>query len=171
MKRTQKILVLVLAAAAMCAVIGSFLKVFQQRLILEVPVPAPLETVYYAPLETPAEPTQTVPPETVPVTVPQTIPETAEAAAEPTAAPTEEPIVPETNPDRTHYDTVPNFYETDYPDIRFGNGSFADYGSGVTSVAMVATYLTGYEYRPDELASWFSNYIGNQIQILEYISD
>ena len=166
MKRTQKILVLVLAAAAMCAVVGSFLQVFQDALIREVSVPAPVETVYYAPLETTlpeTEPAQTAPPETVP--------ETTEAATEPTAAETAEPTVPETVPDRTHYDTVPNFYETDYPDIRFGNGSFADYGSGVTSVAMVATYLTGYEYRPDELASWFSNYIGNQIQILEHISD
>ena len=82
--------------------------------------------------------------------------------------------VPETTPtepERTLYDAVPNYYETDYPDIRYGTGSFAEYGSGVTSVAMVATYLTGYEYRPDTLAEWFSDYTGNQIQTLEYISD
>ncbi|HCI64749.1 MAG TPA: hypothetical protein DFH97_07080 [Clostridiales bacterium] len=97
--------------------------------------------------------------ETVPETTGETLPMTTEP----------ELVIP--TKDRKAYDKVPNYYETDYPDIRFGQGSFADYGSGVTSMAMVATYLTGYDYRPDTLAHWFSSYTGNQIQLLEYMSD
>ena len=129
--------------------------------------------------ETPTESTEeTVPAataETVPAataaTVPETKPEeTAKPQAETVPQTTELELVIPTK-DRKQYDKVPNYYETDYPDIRFGQGSFADYGSGVTSMAMVASYLTGYDYRPDTLAHWFSSYTGNQIQLLEYMSD
>ena len=111
------------------------------------------------------KPQETKPQETKPLaqTASETTGETAPSATEP------ELVIP--TKDRKQYDKVPNYYETDYPDIRFGQGSFADYGSGVTSMAMVATYLTGYDYRPDTLAHWFSSYTGNQIQLLEYMSD
>lgn len=177
MNRTKKILTVLAAIGVMCGTVCGFLTVFRGVLRHETPrtVSQPTETVYYAPpesetlpepvltlptipAETQPEPTQTEPPQT---TVPETM---AESALE---------TVPQTQPaepDRKAYETVPNYYETDYPDIRFGMGFFNEYGSGVTSVAMVATYLTGYEYRPDTLASWFSNYVGNQIQLLEYIS-
>ena len=137
MKRTTKILILLTAAGIMCCVAAGFLSVFRDAFAIKPrqTVSLPTETVYYAPLETeetvteaPTEPPETLPPETVPET---TAPE---------------------QPDRIHYDAVPNFYETDYPDIRYGIGSFAENGSGITSVAMVASYLTGYEYRPDQLA-------------------
>lgn len=159
MKQTKKTLIVILAIAALCLVTRGFLGTFQRLFIREAAPSEPVsrETVYYAPLEEvqPTETTipQTLPPETVPETTAETIPET----------------VPEIT--RKTYDSVPNYYETDYPQLRFGNGSFADYGSGVTSVAMVATYLTGYEYTPDQLALWFSNHIGSQIDILEHISD
>lgn len=129
----------------------------------EAPTEATGETV-------PATTTETVPATTA-ATVPETKPEeTAKPQAETTPQATEPELVIPTK-DRKKYDKVPNYYETDYPDIRFGQGSFADYGSGVTSMAMVATYLTGYDYRPDTLAHWFSSYTGNQIQLLEYMSD
>lgn len=159
MKRTKKILILLTAAGIMCCVAAGFLSVFRDAFAIKPrqTVSLPSETVYYAPPETeemeeiftqaPTEPTETLPPETVPET---TAPE---------------------QPDRIHYDVVPNFYETDYPDIRYGTGSFAENGSGITSVAMVASYLTGYEYRPDQLAQWFACYTGNQIQTLEHISE
>ena len=118
----------------------------------------------------PAATAETVPAATA-ATVPETKPEeTAKPQAETVPQTTEPELVIPTK-DRKQYDKVPNYYETDYPDIRFGQGSFADYGSGVTSMAMVATYLTGYDYRPDTLAHWFSSYTGNQIQLLEYMSD
>ena len=159
MKKTTKILILLAAAGIMCCVAAGFLSGFRDAFAMQPrqTVSLPTETVYYAPPETeeieeiftesPTEPTETQPPETVPET---TAPE---------------------QPDRIHYDAVPNFYETDYPEIRYGTGSFAENGSGITSVAMVASYLTGYEYRPDQLAQWFSCYTGNQIQTLEHISE
>lgn len=169
MNRTKKIIIVLAAIGVMVGTVSGFLAAFRNAFAREAPktVFEPSETVYYAPLETetetefpslpePAEtePTETEPTETEsPETIPETVPETLPAESE-----------------RNTYDSVPNFYETDYPDIRFGSGFFPDYGSGVTSVAMVATYLTGYEYRPDALASWFSNYIGSQIQLLEHIS-
>ena len=156
MKRAKKILILLAAVGAMCGVVAGFLPAFRDAFTMKPrrTVSQPAETVYYAPPET-EETTeaevQPEPTETVPVTtVPETVPEETE---------------------RIHYDAVPNFYETDYPDIRYGTGSFAENGSGVTSVAMVASFLTGYEYRPDQLAQWFASFTGNQIQTLEYMSD
>ena len=129
----------------------------------EAPTESTEETV-------PAATAETVPAATA-ATVPETKPEeTAKPQAETVPQTTEPELVIPTK-DRKQYDKVPNYYETDYPDIRFGQGSFADYGSGVTSMAMVASYLTGYDYRPDTLAHWFSSYTGNQIQLLEYMSD
>ena len=154
MNRAKKILILLAAIAVMCGVVAGFLPTFRQAFAVQPRqmVSLPTETVYYAPLE---------PEETTPVT--------EEPVTEPpeTQPPETEPVVS----DRIHYDAVPNFYETDYPDIRYGTGSFADYGSGVTSVAMVASFLTGYEYRPDQLAQWFASFTGNQIQTLEFMSD
>lgn len=67
---------------------------------------------------------------------------------------------------------IPQYFQTDYPDIRYGAGSIATSGCSVTSLAMVATYLTGHTYMPDELADYFSNYNSiNHIDKLEYMSD
>lgn len=157
MKKTKIFFLAAAVLAALCAVTAGWLRVFWDTLSVtkERPLPASGETVYYAPLES-EEPEETA----LPSEPPETVPEQTETQ-------------PETEPEisRTHYDSVPNYYETDYPELRFGSGSFAEYGSGVTSAAMVATYLTGYDYTPDLLVRWFSNYIGNQLQILEYISD
>ena len=132
MNRKKKIIILLAAIGAMCGVVSGFLSAFRDAFTLEPrqSVNLPTETVYYAPLE-PEEETEAP----------------TEASTEPTQTPPME-TVPETTPaepERTLYDAVPNYYETDYPDIRYGTGSFAEYGGGVTSVAMVATYLTGYE--------------------------
>jgi len=67
---------------------------------------------------------------------------------------------------------IPQYFQTDYPDIRYGAGSIATSGCSVTSLAMVATYLTGHTYMPDELADCFSSYNSiNHIDKLEYMSD
>lgn len=157
MKKTKIILLAAAVLAALCAVTAGWFRVFWDTLSVtkERPLPSSAETVYYAPLE-PEEPEETA----SPTEPPETVPEQTETQ-------------PETEPEisRNRYESVPNYYETDYPELRFGSGSFADYGSGVTSAAMVATYLTGYDYTPDLLVRWFSNYVGNQLQILEYISD
>ncbi|MGN0977997.1 MAG: cell wall hydrolase [Faecousia sp.] len=66
---------------------------------------------------------------------------------------------------------MPQYFQTDYPNDRYGYGTVATSGCGITCVAMVATYLTGHEYLPDELADYFGGYGENNIQKLEYASD
>lgn len=105
--------------------------------------------------------------ETIPETVPETVPEE-------TLPPREEPAVPpteETTPERISYTSVPLFYQTDYPDVPYGKGTVKTSGCGITSVAMVASYLTGHEYTPDVLAGYFGDYGSSNLQRLEYASD
>ncbi len=59
---------------------------------------------------------------------------------------------------------IPLYFQTDYPNNRYGAGSIATSGCGITSLAMVATYMTGHEYLPDELARWFGGRAENNIQ-------
>lgn len=58
--------------------------------------------------------------------------------------------------ERRNYDSIPMYFQSDYPDALYGSGTVADCGSGITALAMVATYLTGYEYLPDEMARCFA---------------
>lgn len=67
-----------------------------------------------------------------------------------TQVPAGEPAVQEV------YEEMPAFVQEAYEDALYGSGTVASCGSSVTSLAMVATYLTGYEYRPDELARSFA---------------
>ena len=71
---------------------------------------------------------------------------------------------------RQEYVYVPRYYQTDYPDVIYGQGTVESNGCSITSVAMVATYLTGYEYLPDELAYYFGGRASNNIARLEYAS-
>ena len=50
---------------------------------------------------------------------------------------------------------VPQYYQTDYPDMRYGNGTVATSGCSVTCLAMVASYMTDHTYTPEELAGYF----------------
>lgn len=102
----------------------------------------------------------------------ETEPTETEAPVETEPAPT---LPPETIPVETKpkivYEEVPLFYMTDYPEVLYRAGTLATSGSNVASLAMVASFLTGNEYRPDELADYFADYIGNSMQWLEYASD
>ena len=62
----------------------------------------------------------------------------------------------------------PLYNQLDYPNKRFGSGTVATSGCGITSLAMVATYLTGHTFLPDELAGYFGGYGENNVQRLEY---
>ena len=67
---------------------------------------------------------------------------------------------------------VPLYFQNDYPNQRYGNGTVATSGCGITSLAMVATAMTGHAYSPDELADYFSDYNSiNHMDKLEYMSD
>lgn len=104
---------------------------------------------------------ETTPPAPFGVTTEETIPE--ETLPEETTA--EEADRPKSCCD------VPLYLQTDYPNDRYGMGTVESSGCGITSLAMVATYLTGHEYLPDELADYFGGYGENNMQRLEYASD
>ena len=118
--------------------------------------------------------------ETVPAVTEET--EAATAAAETTAPeettmPAETTVPAETTaPEETQpvqlqtFDTVPQYFQGDYPHIRYERSTMAFSGSGVVSLAMVGSYLTKQEYLPDEVMEFFDHYIGNSMQWLEYAS-
>lgn len=66
---------------------------------------------------------------------------------------------------------MPLYNQLDYKDVRYGAGTVATSGCGITALAMVATYMTGHAYYPDELADWFGGYNGNNIERMLYASD
>ena len=124
-------------------------------------------TVDAAPEETTemAEATETVPPETEPTTVPteETIPEETTA--------TEETVPVETEAPKVTIDAVPHYHQSEYPDIRYGNGTIATSGSSVAALAMVATYMTDHVYTPADIADYAVQYGGSHYKRLEKVSD
>lgn len=101
-------------------------------------------------------------------------PEITEAQA--TAAAETEP--PETVPLETfdqelylHFANMPVYFQNDYPNVMYGSGTVAGDGCSVTSLAMVASYMTGYDYAPDTLAKYFGGQAENHIDRLEIGSD
>ena len=67
--------------------------------------------------------------------------------------------------------SFPHYFQTDYPNVRFGSGTVANNGCSITSLAMVATYMTGHRYLPDELARYFGGRAENNIARLEMGSE
>ena len=124
-------------------------------------------------------PEETLPAETVPA---ETVPEqtqTQETAPEQTQtqetapAETESEQGQETETQTEVKDTkgIPNYYQNDYPDVRFGYGTVASSGCSVTCLAMVATYLTGHSYSPAELAGYVGWRGQNNMERLEQGSE
>ena len=115
---------------------------------------------------------QSVPPEQEKTTIHVTeaiIPETTEQT---TPTRTEEILPPETilpeEEEKVRIDAVPQYYQTDYPYIRFGNGTIATSGCSMTCLAMVATYLTDQEYTPVQMAYHFGDFGKNNMERLDY---
>lgn len=151
------------------------LPVFATETEPTIPQEIPEETVVS---EIPQQETQpTLPPETVPETVPETTPETVpetipeeteipEIPEETIEEPEEIPEEPEEYDD-PEYLKIPLFFQTDYPDTLYGAGTVATSGCSITSLAMVATYMTGHTYYPDELAYYFGGSAENNMKRLE----
>lgn len=110
---------------------------------------------------------------------PETTEETAEPtettetteATEPEATEAEDSDSPQSSASPAKVKSVngfPLYNQLDYPNKRFGSGTVATSGCGITSLAMVATYLTGHTFLPDELAGYFGGYGENNVQRLEY---
>ena len=70
-----------------------------------------------------------------------------------------------------HWKYMLTYFQDDYPNDRFGIGTVASSGCAVTSLAMVASYMTGHRYLPDELADWAGSHGENNMERLEYASD
>ena len=95
----------------------------------------------------------------------------------------EELIVPETQPDAYYPEdnyiepaplpaeeirnNVPLYYQTDYPDVPYSDGTVATSGCSMASIAMVAAYLRQEEWSPADLARRFGNYEASNIQRME----
>lgn len=101
----------------------------------------------------------------------ESTPESIETQIETT--PETEPSTPETEPvqeteaqapvdyldKKVKYTSVPQYFQTDYPDVPYGNyGTVSTHGCGITSLAMVASYLLDEELTPDILAEQFGEY-------------
>lgn len=66
---------------------------------------------------------------------------------------------------------IPLYFQNDYPDTMYGYGTVESSGCSITSLAMVATYLTGYDYLPDVLAGYFGGRAANNMARMEYGCD
>lgn len=112
--------------------------------------------------------------ETAVTTIPE---ETTTETTETQTLPTEtEPEPEETLPDETEpvkitIDFVPQYFQTDYPDVRYGTGTLANSGCNMTALAMVASYMTDHAYYPDEIADYMADFIGNNHERLEFGAD
>lgn len=65
------------------------------------------------------------------------------------------------------WEQIPTYYQNDYPDIRYGSGTLASNGCSAVSLAMVATYMTGHRYLPEEIARYIGILGGHNISRLE----
>ena len=108
-------------------------------------------------------PKQEIPVETLPVATEQTVPETTQPETKPVEE-TTAPVVEE----KTTIDAVPLYYQTDYPYIKFGNGTIATSGCSITCLAMVSSYMTDQEYTPPQMAYHFGSYGKTNIARLDY---
>lgn len=63
---------------------------------------------------------------------------------------------------------IPLYYQTDYPNTPYGQGTISSSGCGITCLAMVATYLTGEEHLPDELAAEFGDLKMSNVQKINH---
>ena len=61
----------------------------------------------------------------------------------------------------------PLYFQTDYPDQRYGSGTIKSNGCSAVSLAMMANALTGFDYTPEELAEYFGGRAHNNIARLE----
>ena len=127
--------------------------------IRETETTVPLET---STLQSPASETIVLPTEPDETVIPETEPEEAVPAQT-------EPA--ETIPERISIDQVPQFYQNDYPDERYGTSTVAQSGSNMTALAMVASFMTDHYYYPDEIADYLAHFSGFHYERLQYGSD
>lgn len=117
--------------------------------------------------EEPTEETQEYPAETEYLPT-EPVPEEAQEPEPEEMIPEETEEIPAEPEDERFF---PDYTLDEYGDIMYGSGTIKDNGCSVCCMAVVATYLTGHQYYPDELASYFGGKCDNNVQRLEYMSD
>ena len=107
---------------------------------------------------------ETVPAETAPLPVQTTAPvETTAPETEPA-----ETVPPTTLPAKVTIDTVPQYFQNDYPEEPYLTGTVELHGSSMTALAIVASYMTDHAYYPDEMADYLAHFMGANYRRLEY---
>lgn len=149
MNKDKKLMFLIVLA---CVLIGICIGATAMLLTRNEPSALPIvpEVQVIPTTEAPTEPTETTAP--VETTEPETLP-------------------PETEPPRVTIDEVPLYFQTDYPNDRYGTGTIATSGCNMTALAMVATYMTDHVYYPDEIADYLAHFLGNHHERLAYGSE
>ena len=64
----------------------------------------------------------------------------------------------------------PDYTLEEYGDVLYGSGTIKTNGCSVCCMAVAATYLTGHQYYPDELASWFGAKAENNVDRIRYMA-
>lgn len=172
-KKIIQNLVIMLSAVAMLAALVLAARV-TNRALSGLTTSQPQQT---APITEPSQPaTETAPQPTEETTAPTEVPEEPATAPTASVAETAAPMVPETLPPETQpprevIDAVPQYFQNDYPDDRYDKGTIATSGSGMTALAMVASYLTDYVYAPDFVADVLAEFCGNTFERVDYGCD
>ena len=65
----------------------------------------------------------------------------------------------------------PDYTLDEYADVMYGTGTIKDNGCSVCCMAVVATYLTGHQYYPDELARWFGGKAENNVDRVRLMAE
>lgn len=91
--------------------------------------------------------------------------------------PIEEETVPEEIPEEAIIEEsedgrfFPDYTLDDYANVMYGDGTIKNNGCSVCCMAVAATYLTGHQYYPDELAKWFGSKANNNVDRLRYMAN
>ena len=124
------------------------------------------------------EPTEATGEEPTEATGEETTEETGEITEETEETePIEEETVPEEIPEEAIIEEsedgrfFPDYTLDDYADVMYGDGTIKNNGCSVCCMAVAATYLTGHQYYPDELAKWFGSKANNNVDRLRYMAD
>ena len=114
--------------------------------------------------------------QTAPVEEPTEAAEETEET-EPTEEATEpEEVIPEETEEESFEEDsddrfFPDYTLEEYGSVMYASGTILDNGCSVVCMASLATYMTGHQYYPDELASYFGGKCDNNVERLEYMSD
>ena len=66
------------------------------------------------------------------------------------------------------WEEIPQYFQTDYPDVPYGHGTVSSSGCGIVCLAMAATYLKDRNHSPEILANQFGSLQMNNVQRIDY---